>query len=409
MTLDLRYIGTLSRKLYGNMDLNAPNFLYNGLKDAFDAARRGGESTLLDNMFRGMNISGGGVVDGTTVTGAAALRASHPTSGALANGNYQALASTLNTLTINCLFAGNGALPACTQTDPQGRTLASLSGSVLRQNSPENFIKTNPQTNTAVYETNLGHANYHSLQTQLSVRPIAGISTQVTYTWSRNLGQVPGEGPNGTGALFTDPTDRAADYALLANHRQHTLVNYGTFELPLGPNKLLFSNSSGFWARLAENWQSSWVLNLSSGAPVNVFAQPMLYGSLGNFTGVPDIVGTVQPQGLQVQVGRRRRPRQSFRRRQWQPLVLKDSESYDVSGRCRQQGPAVSQYECCRGKSCALSALLSRSRILKDASCCSIRYLESEETLGRVHLRAWASGPSTWPFKRRFKSRSPRA
>ena len=66
LTLDLRYIGTLSRKMYSNIDLNAPNFLYNGLKEAFDAARRGGESTLLDDMFRGMNISGGGVVDGTT-------------------------------------------------------------------------------------------------------------------------------------------------------------------------------------------------------------------------------------------------------------------------------------------------------------------------------------------------------
>ena len=58
LTLDLRYIGTLSRKLYGNMDLNAPNFLYNGLKEAFDAARSGGESPLLDQMFNGLNIAG---------------------------------------------------------------------------------------------------------------------------------------------------------------------------------------------------------------------------------------------------------------------------------------------------------------------------------------------------------------
>jgi hypothetical protein len=291
MTLDLRYIGTLSRKLYSNIDLNAPNFLYNGLLEAFNAARRGGESALLDSMFRGMNISGAGVVDGVTQTGAAALRGAPATSGALANGNYSALATALNTLTINCGLPGNGALAACTQRDAQGRQLASLSGSVLRQNSPENFIKTNPQTNTAVYETNLGHTNYHSWQTQFTLRPTAGVSTQVTYTWSRNLGQIPNEGPNGTGATFTDPTDRAADYTLLPNHRQHAVVNYGTFALPIGPNKLLFSNSSGFWARLAENWQASWVVNLSSGAPVNVFAQPMLYGGLGTFAGVPDVVG----------------------------------------------------------------------------------------------------------------------
>src|SRR5262249_41117377 len=58
VTLDLRYIGTLSRKLYTNMDLNAPNFKYNGLKEAFDAARRGDESPLLDQMFNGLNIAG---------------------------------------------------------------------------------------------------------------------------------------------------------------------------------------------------------------------------------------------------------------------------------------------------------------------------------------------------------------
>jgi hypothetical protein len=318
MTLDLRYIGTLSRKMYSNIDLNAPNFLYNGLKEAFDAARRGGESPLLDQMFQGINVVGnstvcggpvaagqpppacgpvgGPAVNGIPQTGALHLRAAAATSGALANGNYQTLASTLNTLSIGCFNPGNASLPACTQTDSQGRVLASLSGSLLRQNSPENFIKTNPQTNTAVYETNLGHANYHSGQVQFALRPTAGVSTQVTYTLSRNLGQIPGEGPNGTGALFTDPTNRAADYALLSNHRKHTLVNYGTFALPVGPDKLLFSKSSGIWARLAENWQATWVVNLSSGAPVNVFAQPMLYGTLGSFTGVPDIVGPFNPK-----------------------------------------------------------------------------------------------------------------
>ena len=60
LTLDLRYIGTLSRKLYANLDLNAPNFMFNGLKEAFDAARSGGESTLLNDMFEGLNIAGTG-------------------------------------------------------------------------------------------------------------------------------------------------------------------------------------------------------------------------------------------------------------------------------------------------------------------------------------------------------------
>ena len=60
VTMDARYIGTLSRKLYGTIEINSPNFLYNGLKEAFDAARAGGESALLDQMFKGVNIAGAG-------------------------------------------------------------------------------------------------------------------------------------------------------------------------------------------------------------------------------------------------------------------------------------------------------------------------------------------------------------
>jgi hypothetical protein len=106
-TLDLKYVGTLSRKLYGSMNLNIPNFLDNGLKGAFDAARAGGESQLLDQMFNGINIAGNGfgpvgtVFNGVPQTGALHLRAA--TTGSmrnnLANGDYQALANTLNTLT----------------------------------------------------------------------------------------------------------------------------------------------------------------------------------------------------------------------------------------------------------------------------------------------------------------------
>jgi hypothetical protein len=80
LTLDARYVGTLSRKLYGTLNINSPNFLYNGLKDAFDAARSGGESALMDQMFRGVNIAGAGygavgtLFNGILQTGAMHLR-----------------------------------------------------------------------------------------------------------------------------------------------------------------------------------------------------------------------------------------------------------------------------------------------------------------------------------------------
>src|SRR5262245_33461837 len=80
VTVDVRYIGTLSRKLYDTININSSNFLYNGLKEAFDAARSGGESELLDRMFNGINIDGAGfgpvgtVFNGVLQTGALHLR-----------------------------------------------------------------------------------------------------------------------------------------------------------------------------------------------------------------------------------------------------------------------------------------------------------------------------------------------
>src|SRR5262249_43403557 len=65
LTVDLRYIGTLGRKQWTPFfQLNNPNFLFNGLKEAFDAARAGDDSNPalqgLEQMFKGINIAGAG-------------------------------------------------------------------------------------------------------------------------------------------------------------------------------------------------------------------------------------------------------------------------------------------------------------------------------------------------------------
>ena len=287
LTLDLRYIGTLSRKLIGRVNINEENFLSNGLKEAFNAARAGGESDLLNRMFNGINVAGRGfgpvgtVLNGELQTGAMHLRAAASTRNNLANGNYEALSGTLNTLNYSKAAGRNAGLPDI----PAG-----VRGSVLRQNGfPENFIKTNPQFNSAYYNTNLGHGNYHSLQVQTTLRPTAGVNLQSTYTWSKSLG-VPGD------EGFTSPLERSLDYTLQQGHRAHDFRTYGTFRLPIGPNQLLFGGSSGAVARVIEGWEMSWIFNVTSGAPANIAAQDMLYDA-----GVPDLVGTFDPAAGSVQ------------------------------------------------------------------------------------------------------------
>jgi hypothetical protein len=280
-------VGTLSRKLYGTLDVNASNFLYNGLKEAFDAARTGGESSLLDQMFNGIQIattgcqapSGASVTcgpvgstsGGVLQTGAMHLRAATASTlrNNLANGNYEALANSLYTLNYSKVGGINPSLPAI----PAG-----VNGAVLRRNNfPENFIRTNPQFSTATLQTNLGNSNYHSMQSEITLRPTAGVSVQGTYTWSKSLGRT---------GTFTNPVDREEDYTLQPGHRAHNFRTNGTFMLPVGPNKLLLGGSSGPVARIVEGWTMSWILNLTSGSPTSISGADMLYAN-----GTPDIVG----------------------------------------------------------------------------------------------------------------------
>jgi hypothetical protein len=259
LEVDVKYIGTLSRKMMGTTNINAPNFMTNGLLQAFNAARAGRESALLDDLLYPVRGS---------MSGAEFLR--NPAGGGmqmayqvgvysfvmndLANGNYANLANAIN-------------------------YLGSKPGDWLRGSGhyPENFIKTNPQFNNANYLTNSDTANYHSLQTQATLRPTHGISFTATYTWSKNLGF--------TGTM-TDPLDRHGDYTVLPGNRSHVFVTYGTFDLPFGPGRKIGSSSTGVVARLIEQWQGSWILNIRSGTPLNITAQNMLYGN-----GVPDLVG----------------------------------------------------------------------------------------------------------------------
>jgi len=216
-----------------------------------------------------MNFCGGGctpgqpygpigqVSGGVYQTAAYQMRSSSTFQTNLANGNFVALASTFNTL-----------------SDPS--VFLAPNGSALKRNGfPDNFVATNPQFGTVGWFSNINYNNYHALQAQVSMRPVYGFSGQATYSWSRNLGL----------GTITNPVDRAADYTNIGNNPGHSLRTNATVELPLGPNKLLFGNSSGWVARAIERWQVGLIYNLSSGAPTSITATPMLYDN-----GVPDIV-----------------------------------------------------------------------------------------------------------------------
>src|SRR6266850_6724899 len=306
-TIDLRYVGTLARKQRSAANnINIPNFLYNGLKEAFDAIRNGGESAVLSQMLSGINIAGNGFgpvgtnFNGVQQTAGMHLRASTAAATGvtgnlqsnLANGNYANVAGILNVLNYSTAF--NPTLPPI----PAG-----VNGAVMRFNGfPENFIVTNPQFSTINFITNNAGNNYHSLNAQVTMRPTRGITWQSTYTWSKNLGINAIIGL--LGASFTNPVDRRPDYTLMPDSRTHDFRTNGTFALPFGPGQKLLGTSSGTLARIVEGWQMSWIANVNTGQPLSIatfstnnnIGVNQLYNN-----GTPDIVAPFDTKSGKVQ------------------------------------------------------------------------------------------------------------
>jgi hypothetical protein len=287
LTVDVRYVGTLARKQAGSLDLNTSTVYYNPeLLDALVRTRAGEDVPLFDQMFAGLNLAGvtgygpvGTVVNGVMQRGSAHLRRNSTVQDDLADGDFEGVANALVTL------APTGLQPLPTNpatgqslTGVQQRTLrngcdrlANNLTNIATRCFPENYLQANPQFQTATYNANLGHTNYHSLQVQTTIRPIQGTSLQATYSWAKSMEQA--------ASGFTDPLQRDLDYSM-GRQGAHSLRMNGTFELPLGPNKLLMGNTSGWMARLVERWQTSVILNLATGSPADITgAGNMRYGN----------------------------------------------------------------------------------------------------------------------------------
>jgi hypothetical protein len=187
------------------------------------------------------------------------LRSSGTTKTSLATGNYAELAASL--------AKTNGILPLP----------STVFGGVLRNSgTSENFIYTNPQFTAANWYANLDNSNYHSMEAQITMRPMHGLSFQASYTWSKNLGFM---------GTVTDPLRRDLDYGILSTNRPHNFSTYGQYTLPFGANGYLFRNSKGGLKKVVEGWNLSWVSSIYSGVPTSITTTASMWAN-----GQPDLV-----------------------------------------------------------------------------------------------------------------------
>ena len=147
---------------------------------------------------------------------------------------------------------------------------------------PANWIVANPQFDgpASALAPTTGATPAHPNTTPFSSRVPCGRLMEslckATYIFSKSM-QTPlvsfaaGNGLT-TAQTYTNPVDRNKDCQLSPGNATHDFKSYGTFELPIGPGKLLMGGSHGVLARVIEGWQSSFIVNLSAGQPANISA-----------------------------------------------------------------------------------------------------------------------------------------
>jgi hypothetical protein len=268
-TVEIRYIGNKGTKLWGTVNLNQIDSVHHNpdIFNAFNTVRAGGDSPLLTQMMMGMNLGGTGActVNGTTCTGATAVRLNTTTRTQLANGSVGAFASTLNTVN-----TGSG---------------SSSTGADLRKNGfPENYFVVDPQYNNVNLLGNSGNSTYHAMQVQVTKRLSQGFTTTTTWTWSKALG----EAETDSGITFRDPTNRAVDKHLLSFDHAQQLTSNGTYELPFGTGHYLLGAAPNWIQEAVAKWQLGGILNFNSGDPLSITTSTQ---TISNVNDLPNIVG----------------------------------------------------------------------------------------------------------------------
>ena len=276
LTLQVSYIGNKGSKLWAPIELNETNIFENGILDAFNITRAGGNAPLFDKIFTGLNVTNVGTVNGVSLTGSQALRRFTTTNQWIANGDVANFANWLNSTS----------------------ALTGVNGGLLRNGGlPENFIVVNPQFGSVALHGNNDSSVYHAMQTEIKKRLSSGVTGQFSYTWSKDLGNSAAQNGSGSSSTATtrDPRNRSLQHGLVTFDRAHQFKANGTWALPFGPNRAFLANAPSFIQRAVEGWELAGIFSWLSGPPLT-FTSPIKTLGIRANVNTADLVG-VLPNG----------------------------------------------------------------------------------------------------------------
>ncbi len=278
LVLDVRYVGSKGSKLTQGTNVNEVNIFENGILNAFNITDAGGNSPLLNQIFKGLNIPGVGVVNGTTITGSQAMRQSTTLQAYLINNNVGGFANFLGSNTFVTGIRG---------------------GLLLNGGLPANFVVANPQLGTAALVGNFGNSTYNSLQIELNKRFQGGLQLQGSYVRSKTLGSYDGNTQNEVSSFLTLRNEHLSKQ-LLSYDIPNVWRTSGIWDLPFGPGRRFVGSSHGVVSRLVEKWQTAVIFNKQSGTPTT-FSNSA--GDTFNGSGATDMQWGPLPSGSVQKVG----------------------------------------------------------------------------------------------------------
>jgi hypothetical protein len=248
--IEVAYVGRRAAHLFGAYNVNQVEIFDNGFLDAFNAAKAGGESALLNQLLAGDTRRRSGE------TGAAMIRRLFESE--LALNSVAAVASSLGTR-----IQSNQTLPQLAGLGP-------------------NFFFQYPQFlgGFNVIDSN-DYSRYHALELKLERRFADGFSYLLGYTLSRSKDTrsfdpaftVVGTG-NAQSASSTpfDIVNRDLNYALSDFDRPHVFTAQGVWELPFGQGRRFASATNRVTDILIGGWTLSGQFIAQTGRPMTVYA-----------------------------------------------------------------------------------------------------------------------------------------
>ncbi|MBM3785946.1 MAG: TonB-dependent receptor [Acidobacteria bacterium] len=124
--------------------------------------------------------------------------------------------------------------------------------------------------NVNVYEP-IGYAWYHSLQMRLEKRLSRGFTTQLSYTWSKNM----------EASEMLNDQDITPSEVISGLDRTNRLTSSGIWELPFGKGRRWGSDSHAALRAILGGWQLNGAMQYQSGPPLG-FGNAIFNGDLGN-------------------------------------------------------------------------------------------------------------------------------